>query len=125
MSRHDLLNSSGRPAISTCAGLMLLVAAASPIAGAQAQADRRLWPDAVAGSGLAQRPVSGLVTWRPEDPSAPTPPVVHRAAVTAVHRVEPTAVGSWLQANRVVDAVGGWRSYLKEAHDQPSALGAK
>jgi hypothetical protein len=30
-------------------------------------------------------------------------------------------VGSWSDANRVVDEVGGWKTYLKEAHGQPPA----
>ncbi|MFM8738308.1 MAG: hypothetical protein ACKOGB_11875 [Betaproteobacteria bacterium] len=33
----------------------------------------------------------------------------------------PEPVGSWPEANRVVEEVGGWRSYLKEAHGLPGS----
>ncbi|MFM8638275.1 MAG: hypothetical protein ACKOER_11255, partial [Betaproteobacteria bacterium] len=33
----------------------------------------------------------------------------------------PEPVGSWPEANRVVEEVGGWRSYLKEAHGSPAS----
>lgn len=58
---------------------------------------------------------------QPEDAKAPVPPVVHRSALSNRRTADPIPVESWSQANRVVDEVGGWRSYLKEAHGMPAA----
>jgi hypothetical protein len=54
----------------------------------------------------------------PDDASAPVPPVVHRSALRP-RSPDAVPVGSWSEANRVVDEVGGWKAYLKEAHNHP------
>lgn len=53
-----------------------------------------------------------------DDPNAPVPPAVHRSALRP-RSPEAVPVGSWSDANRVVDEVGGWKAYLKEAHGLP------
>jgi len=57
---------------------------------------------------------------QPENPQAAVPPVLHRSALRSAPTAAPVPVGSWSDANRVVDEVGGWRSYLKEAHGMPT-----
>jgi hypothetical protein len=73
-------------------------------------------------SPTAGKPSPTAVRAQPEDPQAAVPPVVHRSALRPATRPEATPVGSWTEANRVVDQVGGWKAYLKEAHGtQPPA----
>lgn len=52
------------------------------------------------------------------DANAPVPPAQHRSALRP-RSADAVPVGSWSEANRVVDEVGGWKAYLKEAHSQP------
>lgn len=58
---------------------------------------------------------------RAEDAKAPVPPVQHRSALRGAPAVAAVPVESWSNANRVVDQVGGWRAYLKEAHGLPAS----
>lgn len=51
-----------------------------------------------------------------DNPNAPVPAVVHRSALRGGRASEGVAVESWPQANRLVYEVGGWRSYLRQAH---------
>lgn len=68
-----------------------------------------------------QSPPPSPARAQPEDPKAVVPPVIHRSAVRSAARSETPPVGSWADANRVVDQVGGWKAYLKEAHSAPPA----
>lgn len=52
---------------------------------------------------------------------APLSAELHRSALRREPNATPEPVGSWPEANRVVDEVGGWRSYLKEAHGSPAS----
>ena len=58
---------------------------------------------------------------RAEDAKAPVPPVQHRSALRGAPAAAAIPVESWSNANRVVDEVGGWRAYLKEAHGLPAS----
>ena len=58
---------------------------------------------------------------QPHDVSAPVPPVVHRSALRPM-APDAVPVGSWSDANRVVDEAGGWKAYLREAHGQPPTV---
>ncbi|MFM2185994.1 MAG: hypothetical protein ACO26F_08840 [Burkholderiaceae bacterium] len=69
-------------------------------------------------------PRSNAPPWSPDDAQAPVPPVVHRSALRAF-AADPVPVGSWVNANRLVDELGGWRAYLKEAHGMPQSSAAK
>lgn len=66
----------------------------------------------------AGKPMPSAARAQPEDPQAAVPPVVHRSALRPAARTEAPSVGSWAEANRVVDQVGGWKAYLREAHGQ-------
>lgn len=69
-------------------------------------------------------PRSTAPRWSPDDAQAPVPPVVHRSALRAF-AADPVPVGSWVNANRLVDEAGGWRAYLKEAHGMPQSSAEK
>ena len=66
------------------------------------------------------RPIAPAPRPKPEDAKAPVPPVQHRSALPGVSAAAAVPVESWSNANRVVDEVGGWRAYLKEAHGLPA-----
>ncbi len=66
-------------------------------------------------------PRPAAVRAQPHDVSAPVPPVVHRSALRPM-APDAVPVGSWSDANRVVDEAGGWKAYLREAHGQPPAV---
>ena len=88
--------------------------AQTPPAGAPtaAPATQPMTPPMARSTTPAPRP-------QPEDAKAPVPPVQHRSALRAAPSAAPVPVESWSNANRVVDEVGGWRAYLKEAHGLP------
>lgn len=78
---------------------------------------------ALAQTPAASRPAASLTAPpapRPQahDANAPVPPVLHRSALRP-RSPDAVPVGSWSEANRVVDEVGGWKAYLKEAHGLP------
>lgn len=58
------------------------------------------------------------------DARTPVPPVIHRSAIprpapsTASPSTAPTA--TWVESNRLVDQIGGWKAYLREAHGSPA-----
>lgn len=66
------------------------------------------------------RPTTPTPQPKPEDAKVPVPPVQHRSALRGAPSAAPVPVESWSNANRVVDEVGGWRAYLKEAHGLPA-----
>ncbi|MGR6805477.1 hypothetical protein ACU6VI_04080 [Sphaerotilus natans] len=64
----------------------------------------------------------------PADPGAAVRPLVHRSTLAARAASAPpeTAPGDWRAANARVHAVGGWRTYLKQAHaPEPAASGTE
>ena len=63
----------------------------------------------------------------PADPGAAVRPLAHRSTLAARAASAPpeTAPGDWRAANERVRAVGGWRTYLREANaPEPAASGA-
>ena len=63
----------------------------------------------------------------PADPGTAPRALVHRSTLAARAASAPaeTAPGDWRAANERVRAVGGWRTYLREAHaPEPAASGA-
>ncbi len=105
--------------------LTLVFGFGTPVSGAQPA------PSTTTSENRANSPVAGApvptpmaartpsTRWNPLDAQAPVPAVVHRSALRP-SAAEPIPVGSWLNANRVVEEAGGWRAYLKEAHGIPS-----
>ncbi|MFM2348390.1 MAG: hypothetical protein RL654_3143 [Pseudomonadota bacterium] len=59
----------------------------------------------------------------PADPGAAVRPLAHRSTLAARAASAPpeTAPGDWRAANARVHAVGGWRTYLKQAHAPEAA----
>lgn len=62
----------------------------------------------------------------PADPGAAVRPLAHRSTLAARAASAPpeTASGDWRAANARVQAVGGWRVYLKQAHAPEPAAAA-
>ena len=62
----------------------------------------------------------------PADPGAAVRPQVHRSTLAARAASAPpeTAPGDWRAANERVRAVGGWRTYLREANAPEPAASA-
>ena len=89
--------------------LSFVTAAALAQGPARAQAAQP--PSATAAAPAAASPAA----------HAPFPAELHRSALRRGPNAAPEPVGSWPEANRVVDEVGGWRSYLKEAHGSPAS----
>jgi hypothetical protein len=60
----------------------------------------------------------------PADPMAAVPAVKHRSAFATYRRPADAPVGSWLEANRTVNRIGGWRTYAREAADSEAPASA-
>jgi hypothetical protein len=56
----------------------------------------------------------------PLDPAAPVPALVHRSSLAAYRALAADERVPWREANDRVGRIGGWRTYLREAH-QPDA----
>jgi hypothetical protein len=81
------------------------------------------WPPAFAAASPADSPAAS-----PADPGAAVRPLVHRSTLAARAASAPpeSAPGDWRAANARVHAVGGWRTYLKQAHaPEPAASGTE
>jgi len=74
--------------------------------------------------------VSAEVAWAqappvqpdPSDPNAAVAPTKYRSAFDGFRNHSAVNVESWKDANENVGRIGGWREYLKEAH-QPASTG--
>lgn len=71
--------------------------------------------------GQAAQPQSAVPAAASAAAHALLPEKLHHSALRREPNPMPEPVGSWPEANRVVDEVGGWRSYLKQAHGLPGA----
>ncbi len=60
----------------------------------------------------------------PGDPAAPTMPLHHRSSFESYRAPKPAVATDWLEANREVAAVGGWRAYAREAQAADPAASA-
>lgn len=74
----------------------LLPAAAQPPAAAASSPNRSARPDVL-------------------DAAARVPPVVHRSPLAQYRRYADEPTGSWREANELVNRIGGWRAYAREA----------
>lgn len=119
-TRHTRQASPARTLLPAALSLAALLVHAWP-AAAQNPPRPHAGPAAPAAASPSTPAVPAASPQRPspEDAQARVPPVQHRSALRSAPSVAPAApvaVESWPQANRVVDEVGGWRAYLKEAH---------
>ncbi len=64
----------------------------------------------------------GVAAARPDplDASAAVPPVIHRSAFTQYRHLAPAKLDAWKAANDKVGRIGGWRSYAREAAQNPA-----
>lgn len=62
----------------------------------------------------------------PSDARADVPRLVYRSPLQGYRPYADTEPASWIEANKTVAAVGGWRAYAKEAQqpDAPEAASA-
>jgi len=60
----------------------------------------------------------------PLNPRAEVPAAVHRSALQGYKPAGDVKVGSWKEANEVVNRIGGWRAYAREAQAPAAAPAA-
>ena len=91
---------------------------------------QRLWPAVliVAATSLQAAPAPAPVpaTHRPDptDPAAATPPLNYRSPFPGGRQTPSALPTDWLQANRDVATIGGWRAYAREAQAPEPAASA-
>lgn len=57
----------------------------------------------------------------PTDAAAVVAPLHHRSAFETYRAAQPASAAGWVEANRDVAAIGGWRAYAREAQAPASA----
>lgn len=60
----------------------------------------------------------------PADPAASAAPLLYRSAFEAYREARPATATGWLEANREVAAIGGWKAYSREAQAPEPAASA-
>jgi hypothetical protein len=58
----------------------------------------------------------------PLDAKAAVPPAAHRSAMSGYRAARDTPGAPWKDANETVTRIGGWRVYLREAHDAGASV---
>ena len=99
-----------------------LAVAMSATAQAQNQADAKK----AAASTTAAVPSASVQRGDPADTRADVPRIVYRSPLLGYRPYADTEPASWVETNKTVASVGGWRAYAKEAHqpDAPEAASA-
>lgn len=75
-----------------------------------------------AQTGAPSTPLEGAIV-RPSPLQNPVP-LRYQSVMTQYRPYSDQIVGSWAEANRTVEQVGGWRAYAREA-SQPESEGVK